>query len=57
MQDDSVIDFEKPQEDPLTELIRSGAQQLLERAIQAELAELRSGPRNLNNLIRCGRLA
>ncbi|MDA0681714.1 MAG: IS256 family transposase [Proteobacteria bacterium] len=40
MQDDSVIKFEKRLEDPLTELIRSGAQQLLERAVQAELAEL-----------------
>lgn len=40
MQDDSVIEFQKPHEDLLTELIRSGAQQLLERAIQVELAEL-----------------
>ncbi len=40
MQDDSVIEFEKPHEDPLTELIRSGARQLIEHAVQAELTEL-----------------
>jgi transposase-like protein len=40
VEDDSVITFEKPQEDPLTELIRTGARQLIEQAVQAELAEL-----------------
>lgn len=40
MQDDSVVDFEKPQGDLLTELIRSGARQLIEHAVQAELADL-----------------
>lgn len=40
MEDDSVITFEKPQGDLLTELIRTGARQLIERAVQAELAEL-----------------
>lgn len=39
MQDDSVVDFEKPG-DLLTELIRSGARQLIEHAVQAELTDL-----------------
>ena len=40
MEDDSVITFEKPQGDLLTELIRKGARQLIEQAVQAELSEL-----------------
>ena len=40
MTDDSVVTFEKPEQDPLTELIRNGAKRLIERAIQAELDEL-----------------
>ena len=39
---DSVVEFRKPGtiEDPLTELLRGGARQLIEQAIEAELAEL-----------------
>ena len=40
MEDDSVITLEKPPGDLLTELIRSGARQLIEQAVQAELGEL-----------------
>jgi len=40
VEDDSVITFEKPQGDLLTELIRKGARQLIEQAVQAELSEL-----------------
>lgn len=40
MEDDSVITFEKPQGDLLTELIRTGARKLIEQAVQAELTDL-----------------
>lgn len=42
MADDSVVRFPKPGaiEDPLTELLRSGAQRLIHQAVEAELAEL-----------------
>jgi transposase-like protein len=40
VEDDSVITFEKPLGDLLTELIRTGARQLIEQAVQAELSEL-----------------
>lgn len=45
MADDSVVRFGTPEsvEDPLTELLRSGARQLLEQAVEAELAELLAG--------------
>lgn len=44
MAEDSVVCFRRPEgvEDPLTELLRSGAQQLIQRAVEAELAELLS---------------
>ncbi|BCO30775.1 IS256 family transposase [Thiohalobacter sp. COW1] len=39
---DSVVGFRAPEaiEDPLTELLRTGARQLIQQAIEAELAEL-----------------
>ena len=39
---DSVVEFRAPEaiEDPLTELLRAGARQLIQQAIEAELAEL-----------------
>ena len=39
---DSVVEFRAPEaiEDPLTELLRTGARQLIQQAIEAELAEL-----------------
>jgi len=39
---DSVVRFHRPEEveDPLTELLRSGAQRLIHQAVEAELAEL-----------------
>ena len=42
MADDSVVRFPKPGaiEDPLTELLRSGAQRLIHQAVEAELTEL-----------------
>ena len=42
MAEDSVVRFRKPEEieDPLTELLRSGAQRLIHQAVEAELAEL-----------------
>ena len=42
MADDSVVRFPAPGTvaDPLTELLRAGARQLLEQAVEAELAEL-----------------
>ena len=42
MADDSVVRFQAPEtpEDPLTELLRSGARQLLQQAIEAEVAQL-----------------
>jgi transposase-like protein len=42
MADDSVVRFQRPEsiEDPLTELLRSGARQLLQQAIEAEVAQL-----------------
>ena len=44
MSEDSVVRFQRPEksEDPLTELLRSGAQQLIQQAVEAELAELLS---------------
>jgi len=42
MNEHSVVRFQKPEavEDPLTELLRSGAQRLIQQAVEAELAEL-----------------
>ena len=42
MSKDSVVAFRSPEavEDPLTELLRTGAKRLIQRAIEAELAEL-----------------
>lgn len=42
MREHSVGRFQKPEtaEDPLTELLRSGAQRLIQQAVEAELAEL-----------------
>lgn len=42
MADDSVVRFQAPETigDPLTELLRSGARQLLQQAIEAEVAQL-----------------
>jgi len=42
MSEDSVVRFQNPEsiDDPLTELLRSGAQRLIEQAVEAELAEL-----------------
>ena len=42
MSKDSVVAFRSPEavEDPLTELLRTGAKRLIQQAIEAELAEL-----------------
>lgn len=42
MRDDSVVCFSKPDtlEDPLSELLRTGAQRLIQQAVEAELCEL-----------------
>jgi len=42
MSKDNVIDFHKPEtiDDPLTELLRNGAQRLITQAVEAELSEL-----------------
>ncbi|MGH9897064.1 MAG: transposase, partial [bacterium] len=42
MAEDSVVRFERPEavEDPMTALLRSGAQRLIQQAVEAELAEL-----------------
>jgi hypothetical protein len=43
MSQNKIIDFKKPGEfceDPLTELLRNGARQLIADAVQAELQEL-----------------
>jgi transposase-like protein len=42
MADDSVVRFERPEavEDPMTALLRGGAQRLIQQAVEAELAEL-----------------
>ena len=42
MRKDSVVEFRAPEaiEDPLTELLRTGARRLLQQAIEAEVAEL-----------------
>ena len=39
MAEDSVVCFRRPEEieDPLTELLRSGAQRLIQQAVEAEL--------------------
>lgn len=46
MAEDSVVGLRRPEaegvEDPLTELVRSGARKLIEQALEAELAELLS---------------
>lgn len=44
MSQDNVIAFNKPEtiEDPLTELLRTGAQRLIQQAVEAELSELLS---------------
>lgn len=44
MKQDNVIDFHTPEqiEDPLTELLRSGAKRLIQQAVEAELGELLS---------------
>jgi len=41
MADDSVVRFQAPETigDPLTELLQSGARQLLQQAIEAEVAQ------------------
>jgi len=45
MSDDKVISFTPPGriEDPLTELLRAGARQLLEQAVEAELEAFLAG--------------
>jgi transposase-like protein len=42
MSEDNVLGFQTPEqiEDPLTEMLRTGAQQLIQRAVEAELASL-----------------
>jgi len=42
MSKDNVVAFPSPEgiEDPLTELLRTGAKRLIQQAIEAELAEL-----------------
>ena len=42
MSKDSVVEFRTPEtiEDPLTELLRTGAKRLIQQAVEAELAEL-----------------
>lgn len=42
MREDSVVEFRGPEaiEDPLTELLRRGARQLIQQAIEAKLAKL-----------------
>ena len=43
MSKDTIIQFKTPEEertDPLTELLRAGAQQLIANAVEAELLEL-----------------
>ncbi len=42
MSKDNVVAFQSPEgiEDPLTELLRTGAKRLIQQAIEAELAEL-----------------
>lgn len=44
MADDNVVPFQRPgtTQDPLTELLREGAQRLIQEAVEAELAELLS---------------
>jgi len=44
MAEDSVVRFQRPEriEDPLTELLRSGAQRLIQQTVDAGLAELLS---------------
>jgi hypothetical protein len=43
MTDNTVVSLNTPQ-DPLTELIRQGARDLIAQAVEAELQQLRSGP-------------
>lgn len=40
MTDGNVLDLKTPAQDPLNELLKHGAQQLLAKAVEAELAEL-----------------
>ncbi len=42
MKDDNVVDFARPagMNDPLTELLRSGAKQLIEKAVEFEVKEV-----------------
>jgi putative transposase len=42
MSNDNVIGLHRPEliEDPLTELLRSGAKRLIKQAVEAELADL-----------------
>ena len=43
MSKDTIIEFKKPEEegtDPLTDLLRTGAQQLIANAVEAELLDL-----------------
>ena len=42
MSDHNVVEFQTPEqiEDPLTEMLRAGAQQLIQRAVEAELSAL-----------------
>ncbi len=45
MNKDNVVSLSSPEgmEDPLTELVRTGARRLIQQAIEAELAELLAG--------------
>jgi len=45
MSKDNVVAIQSPEgvEDPLTELLRTGAKRLIQQAIEAELAELLPG--------------
>lgn len=45
MKQDNVVAFDTPQqnEDPLTELLRSGAKRLIQQAVEAELGEVLTG--------------
>ena len=45
MKEDNVISVRAPEGvvDPLTELVRQGARELIQRALEAELSELLSG--------------
>lgn len=40
MTDSTIISLNKPEQDPLNALLKQGAQQLLAKAIESELADL-----------------